>query len=575
MRRLSGTDEDSGRIRRRWCSATACSSIPQDRLFKMWYMGGYGGTTCLATSADGIDVDTPGVRRRAGHQHRLARRSAIRAPSGSISRSAIRSAALQDVAVVQRRSARALRRRPTAFTGRASARTGCTGDRSTFFYNPFRKVWVFSLRANQYVGSISGRYRKYWESREFAAAPNVEWSRAGRLGQGRLARFCAARDARRRPELYNLDCVAYESLMLGLFSIWRGESSYREKINEVTLGFSRDGFHWHRPDRTAFLPVSEDDGSWNWANVQSAGGGCLIVGDQLLLLRERPAGPSGHRSSPGVCTTGLATLRRDGFASMDWHARRRARSRRHGTGRRRRADHAADHVHRRTPVRQRGCERRRAARRGARRVGHASSRRSRASVRAGHRQRHAGAASRGATAIARRRGRPHRSACASSMTRRPSVRFWVSAGTGGQSGGYPAAGGPDFAGPIDAPGAVDAISRGASARPRRSTVAVAVADHPSAWDCSSRSSGPRIRGAGRASTRITSSPRRWRAASRSAPPTCRGATPTTRRCSIGSFGDRVWVPLLGAGHHQRRRADPALSPRATVGRRNARPPSRR
>ena len=28
----------------------------------------------------------------------------------------------------------------------------------------------------------------------------------------------------------------------------------REKINEVTVGFSRDGFHWDRPDRRSFLP---------------------------------------------------------------------------------------------------------------------------------------------------------------------------------------------------------------------------------------------------------------------------------------------------------------------------------
>ena len=37
-------------------------------------------------------------------------------------------------------------------------------------------------------------------------------------------------------ELYNLDCVAYESLVLGLFSIWRGDKNIppgRPKINEV------------------------------------------------------------------------------------------------------------------------------------------------------------------------------------------------------------------------------------------------------------------------------------------------------------------------------------------------------
>ena len=67
--------------------------------------------------------------------------------------------------------------------------------------------------------------------------------------------------------------------MLGLFTIWRGESQVREKINEIEIGFSRDGFHWDRPDRATFLGVSQTEGAWNYANVQSAGGGCLVVGD--------------------------------------------------------------------------------------------------------------------------------------------------------------------------------------------------------------------------------------------------------------------------------------------------------
>jgi hypothetical protein len=36
-----------------------------------------------------------------------------------------------------------------------------------------------------------------------------------------------------------------------------------------------------------------------------------------------------------------------------------------------------------------------------------------------------------------------------SMTYGRLYSFWVSAGTAGHSGGYPAAGGPEFAGPID------------------------------------------------------------------------------------------------------------------------------
>ena len=121
-------------------------------------------------------------------------------------------------------------------------------------------------------------------------------------------------DLKTPPQLYNLDCVAYESLLLGLFThLARPAGSSRaDKPNEVCVGFSRDGFHWHRPDRRAFCPVSETQGDWNWGNVQSAGGCCLVVGDQLYFYVSGRAGVNG-RDVDG----GLAALRRDGFASMD------------------------------------------------------------------------------------------------------------------------------------------------------------------------------------------------------------------------------------------------------------------
>jgi hypothetical protein len=121
------------------------------------------------------------------------------------------------------------------------------------------------------------------------------------------------------PQLYNLDVFAYESLMIGLFTIWQGPDNETckqygiHKRNEVFVGYSRDGFHWHRPDRKAFLPVGDVPHAWNGGNVQSAGGGLLVVGDRLHLYC------SGRTKSEGqdINSTGLATMRRDGFASMD------------------------------------------------------------------------------------------------------------------------------------------------------------------------------------------------------------------------------------------------------------------
>lgn len=288
---------------------------PSDRLFKMWYMGGYGMSTCLATSRDGVAWDRPDFGVVAGTNivnPDLRDSTTIWLDHDAADpRRRFTMSAWFDNALRLYASADGIHWTPLG-------QSQPVLDRTTFFYNPFRQVWVFSLRGTQYPGSISGRYRQYWETPDFAAArdwsasPPVAWVKAD-------SRDFARPELARRPELYNLDCVAYESLVLGLFSVWRGESSTREKVNEITVGFSRDGFHWWRPDREAFIPVSDEEGRWNWANVQSAGGCCLVVGDRLHFYVSGRQGRPGT-DAPGVCSTGLATLRRDGFASMDWPA---------------------------------------------------------------------------------------------------------------------------------------------------------------------------------------------------------------------------------------------------------------
>jgi len=288
---------------------------PQDRLFKMWYMGGYVRATCYATSKDGLHWDKPqldvvegtNIVQNIGRDSNIvwldleeadpARRYkhfVYEHPGGGGALSIYFSA-------------------DGIHWGDRVACSGPLGDRSTVFYNPFRKKWVYGIRA--YQGGGLGRYRRYWEHEDVIEA--AQWSNDEPpfwVGADTLDR---ARDDLKTPcELYNLDCVAYESLLIGLFSIWRGQPQDRAKPNEICVGFTRDGFHWHRPVHDPFIPVSETYGDWNWGNVQSAGGCCLVVGDELWFYVSARAGVKGSSAS-GVCTTGLAMLRRDGFASMD------------------------------------------------------------------------------------------------------------------------------------------------------------------------------------------------------------------------------------------------------------------
>lgn len=281
---------------------------PRDSLFKMWYMGGYSQNTCLALSRDGIVWEKPAFNV---------------VPGTNITLASHRDSATVWIDVNERNPSRRYKMTawhdhylllfasPDGIHWGTIGRSGPSGDRTTFFYNPFRKVWVFSIRDE---GPI-GRIRRYWETADFERG--ASWAK-----DEPVLWTAADIEDPRRPEynvpseLYNLDCVAYESILLGLFTIFRGERTEREKPNDVCVGFSRDGFHWDRPDRRAFLPVSERVGDWNWANVQSAGGCCLVVGDRLHFYVSGRRGVPGS-NDPGVCSTGLATLRRDGFASMN------------------------------------------------------------------------------------------------------------------------------------------------------------------------------------------------------------------------------------------------------------------
>jgi hypothetical protein len=284
---------------------------PRERIFKMWYMGGYSQNTCYATSHDGVVWDKPELDVVAHTNivtHGRRDSSTVWLDLDDEDRTRrYKMARWYDHYMELLASADGVH-------WREMGRTGLTGDRTTFFYNPFRRRWVYSLRGESGAGGL-GRHRRYWETPDLYA--NVSWRKDEPVV------WTNADDAdpwrpefNVPPELYNLDCVAYESLVLGLFTIFRGERSEREKPNNVCVGFSRDGFHWDRPDRRPFLDVSERVGDWNWANVQSAGGCCLVVHDKLYFYVSGRRGVPGS-SDPGVCSTGLATLRRDGFASMD------------------------------------------------------------------------------------------------------------------------------------------------------------------------------------------------------------------------------------------------------------------
>ncbi|HJN19235.1 MAG TPA: hypothetical protein QGH10_27330, partial [Armatimonadota bacterium] len=281
---------------------------PSDGLFKMWYHADYQrGHLCYATSEDGIHWDKPELDVVPGTNIVLQGAGGSRVvwldleeadPSRRFKLITTREGAdliQPDQEWYGSRCSMTAHFSPDGIHWSDEAvRTGPTGDRNSAFYNPFRGKWVYSIREYSPIGGLEGpvRCRRYWESPDLIA--NLPWQiYEPPMWVGADNADFRLEPRNIQPELYNLDAVAYESVMIGLFSVMRAppdRTIMRCKINEVCVGFSRDGFHWSRPDRRSFCPVGEGERAWNWGNVQSVGGCCLVVGDKLCFYVSGRAG---------------------------------------------------------------------------------------------------------------------------------------------------------------------------------------------------------------------------------------------------------------------------------------------
>ncbi len=124
-----------------------CFYDPKDRLFKIWYRPSHGSGVCYATSPDGIHWKKPALD--------LQPLTNVTILSGQRDSSTVWLD--HDTADPQQRFKlfqfhrdcwrASVHTSPDGIHWSAPRWTGPTGDRSTIFYNPFRKVWVFSIRA--------------------------------------------------------------------------------------------------------------------------------------------------------------------------------------------------------------------------------------------------------------------------------------------------------------------------------------------------------------------------------------------------------------------------------------------
>jgi hypothetical protein len=321
---------------------------PADGLLKLWYMAGWFDGTALATSRDGFEWERPALDVVPGTNRVVAPRRDFRRDGTGLW--------LDHGAPDPRERFKLLlyARSATHGTGghllaspdgvhweeRArGAGLDTIGDNSTLFYNPFRGKWALSARRSS---PTRGRVRHYREHEDFwrlgawrvgptrlAGAPEVGTGVVAADGPvfwiGADALDATDTETGEATQLYKVDAVAYESLLLGLIQVHygpRNDICARDgypKLTELQVAYSRDGFHWDRRDRDVFLGASRAAGHHERGYIHSAGGVCLVAGDALHFYYGAFSGVSPKRGGDMYAggSTNLALLRRDGFVSLD------------------------------------------------------------------------------------------------------------------------------------------------------------------------------------------------------------------------------------------------------------------
>lgn len=301
-----------------------------DSKFKMWYYAGGGaysvngaGVTCYAESHDGINWTKPNVSLIEG-TNIVEYKSERDASVVWIDKQETDASKRYKMFLVARVDGKWRYVYQTSADGkiwRESAISKSLADRSTVYKNPFRNNWVYSIRHNVRISDDKlVRVRTYSE--------NTDPVEGTQKAEAVLANFWFGpwpNELRHpkyptvSPAIYNHDATPYESIMLGFFNVWQGPENDVAakdgviKRNQIMIGYSRDGYSWLREDMNPFLPVDETAGAWNYGNLQSVAGCPIIVEDKLYFYL---SGRRHNDTRRTITATGLATLRRDGFASM-------------------------------------------------------------------------------------------------------------------------------------------------------------------------------------------------------------------------------------------------------------------
>lgn len=179
------------------------------------------------------------------------------------------------------------------------------GDLAMAFYNPFTRSWGYSMRSQAEGGK--GTPLDYHEADVFLGGARTRPPlRGGRLKPIPTPWLRESKSLRGRSprDFGEFACVPYEGVLIGMAQVSGGD----EKGSDIWFGFARNRWHWTFPKPTegeAFIRQTRRDGDWDARNLVPTPGVCVVAGDELRF----------YYSGDGR-KTGYATLRRDGFCSL-------------------------------------------------------------------------------------------------------------------------------------------------------------------------------------------------------------------------------------------------------------------
>ena len=188
----------------------------------------------------------------------------------------------------------------------APVRALAGGDLALAYYNPFTCQWGYSLRNTVKKGGAMEQ--DYHEADNFFFGAKVRPPRHG--GRGTPVPTPWVRESKKlRGKTYRdvgeFACVPYEGVLIGLAQVFDNEE---KKASDLWFGFARNRWHWTFPKPTegeAFIVQTRRDGDWDASALAPNPSVCVVAGDELRF----------YYSAAGRAT-GIATLRRDGFCSV-------------------------------------------------------------------------------------------------------------------------------------------------------------------------------------------------------------------------------------------------------------------